>query len=90
MSLTLKLKVVPSSSKDSIEGWLDDRLKIKVMAPPENGKANKAVLRLLQKSLSLDKASITLASGSASRHKTVVIESDDRAIILERIKQLTS
>ena len=88
--MTLKLKVVPSSSKDSIEGWLDDRLKIKVMAPPESGKANKSVLRLLQKSLSLDKASIKLASGSASSHKTIVIECDDRAIILERIKQLTS
>jgi uncharacterized protein YggU (UPF0235/DUF167 family) len=60
------------------------------MAPPEKGKANKAVLKLLQKSLSLDKASITLDSGSASSHKTIVIECDDGAIILERIKQLTS
>ena len=90
MSLTLKLKVVPSSSKDSIEGWLDDRLKIKVMAPPERGKANKAVIRLLQKALSLDKASITLDSGSTSSHKTIVIECDDEAIILKKIKQLTS
>jgi len=90
MSLTLKLKVVPSSSKDSIEGWLDDRLKIKVMAPPEKGKANKAVLKLLQKSLSLDKASITLDSGSASSHKTIVIECHDGAIMLQKLKQLTS
>lgn len=90
MSLTLKLKVIPSSSRDSIEGWLDDRLKIKVMAPPEKGKANKAVIKLLQKSLSLDKASITLESGSTSCHKSIVIECDDGAIMLDRIRQLTS
>ena len=90
MSLTLKLKVVPSSSRDSIEGWLDDRLKIKVMAPPEKGKANKAVIKLLQRSLSLDKASITLESGSTSSHKTIVIECDDGAIMLQKLKQLTS
>lgn len=71
-------------------GWMDDRLRIKVMAPAEKGKANKAVLRLLEKPLSLDKASITLDSGSTSSHKTIVIECDDGAIILERIKQLTS
>jgi len=90
MSITLKLKVVPSSSKDSIEGWLDDRLKIKVMAPPEKGKANKAVLKLLQKALSLDKASIRLESGTTSSLKTIVIDCTDSAIMLEKIKQLTS
>ena len=90
MPLTLQIKVIPSSSRDSIEGWLGDRLKIKVAAPPEKGKANKAVLSLLQRSLSLDKASITLTSGTTSSHKTVVIECDDGAIMLDKIRQLVS
>lgn len=45
--LELRLKVVPGGSRDALAGILGDRLKIKVAAPPEGGKANAAVERLL-------------------------------------------
>jgi uncharacterized protein (TIGR00251 family) len=69
----LKLKVVPSSSRDSIEGWMGEQLKVKVKAAPEKGKANKAVIKLLQKTLKLPAGHITLQSGQTSPNKVVQI-----------------
>ncbi|MGE9292806.1 MAG: DUF167 domain-containing protein, partial [Puniceicoccales bacterium] len=43
----LAVKVVPSSSRNAPAGWLGEAFKIKVQAPPERGKANKAVTKLL-------------------------------------------
>ncbi|MDH5633293.1 MAG: DUF167 domain-containing protein [Gammaproteobacteria bacterium] len=69
----LKVKVVPGSSKDAIVGWMGDELRIKVMAPPEKGKANQAVIRLLAKALKLSRDSIQIVSGETSPHKQVEI-----------------
>jgi len=84
----LKIKVIPSSSKDCIAGWLDDTLKIKVKAPPEKGKANKAVIKVLEKSLALPKGSVNIASGSTSCHKAIEINTDDDALIKKKLAAL--
>ncbi|MBE9568083.1 MAG: DUF167 domain-containing protein, partial [Proteobacteria bacterium] len=67
-----------SSSKDGIAGWLEDTLKVKVKAPPEKGKANKAVIKVLEKVLQLPKGSIEIRSGSTSTRKTLEINCDDK------------
>jgi len=84
----LKVKVIPSSSKDCIVGWLQDALKIKVKAPPEKGKANKAVIKVLEKSLDLSKGSIIISAGSTSCHKIIEIDSDDEALINKKLAAL--
>ena len=43
----IRVKAVPGSSRSRIAGVLGDRLKIQVAAPPEDGKANKAVAEVL-------------------------------------------
>jgi uncharacterized protein (TIGR00251 family) len=45
----LRLKVVPGSSRSAIVGMLGDRLKVKVAAPPEGGKANREVVEVIRK-----------------------------------------
>ncbi len=77
----LKVKVVPGSSRDQIVGWLGDALKIKVMAPPEKGKANEAIVELLSLKLGVSSDDIEVVSGHSSPSKIVAITGmDDEAI----------
>ena len=79
----LKLKVVPGASNTSITGWLGDALKIRVVAAPEKGKANKEVLSLLSEVLSVPRANLSLVSGLSSPHKNVEVI----GLSLDEIKQ---
>ena len=64
-----RLKVVPGASRSRIVGELDGALKITVSAPPEKGKANKAVVNILAKALGIKPAAIRIESGAASQFK---------------------
>ncbi len=86
--MKLHIKVIPSSSKDCITGWLADSLKIKVKAPPEKGKANKAVIKVLEKSLSLPKGSVNIESGLTSCKKIIEINAVDDNIITNKLEQI--
>lgn len=77
----LKVKVVPGSSRDEIVNWLGDALKIKVTAPPEKGKANEAVIRLLAAALGIATDDIIAVSGHTSPSKVVAVSGmDDETI----------
>lgn len=80
--IRLDIKVTPKASADRVQGWTEDEqggrvLKIMVTAPPEDGKANKAVIALLAKRLKLPKSAIELASGETARRKTLLIDGDE-------------
>ena len=72
-SIKLRIKVVPSSSRNSIEGWLDDVLKVRVTAPPERGKANAAVEATIAAALGVSNQRVRVASGHTSARKVVEI-----------------
>jgi len=71
--LRIRLKVVPGASRDALAGWLDDRLKIRVAAPPEQGQANAAVCRVLAKALGLNPRQVEIVSGHTSPQKTAEV-----------------
>ena len=81
-STRLRVKVVPGSSRDEIVGWLGDALKIKVMAPPEKGKANDAVVKLLAAALGIATDDVIVVSGHSSPAKVVAVSGMDE----DRIK----
>jgi hypothetical protein len=70
----LTVKVVPGSSRTEITGIYDGMLKIKVAAPPEKGKANKALLEFLAKQLGIRKNALRITSGQTSAVKQVWLE----------------
>ncbi|MGH7244661.1 MAG: DUF167 domain-containing protein [Phycisphaerales bacterium] len=67
----IRLKVVPGSSRDALAGVLGDRIKVRVAAAPEAGKANKAVCELLARTLGVKARDVSLVAGAASPEKTV-------------------
>jgi len=69
--MRLSVKVIPGASSDNIGGWLGDALKIRVQAPPEGGKANAAVIRLLAARLGIPKKRISIVQGLTSARKVV-------------------
>lgn len=69
----LAVKVVPGAAKDEIVGWLGGELKVRVAAPPEDGRANRALEELLAAALGLKKNAVTVAAGLASPRKRVAI-----------------
>lgn len=70
-SLLIAVKAVPGASRDQIAGRLGDRLKVRVAAPPEGGKANKAICRLLAEALGLRPADVQVVAGQTRPEKTV-------------------
>jgi uncharacterized protein len=70
---TLKLRVSPGARRPGIGGRHGDAWKLRVSAPPEDGRANDAVVAMLSDALGVPRATVELVSGHASRHKTVVL-----------------
>jgi uncharacterized protein (TIGR00251 family) len=70
----LEIKAIPNAAKSAAVGWLGDALKVKVHAPPVEGKANETLCSFLAEALDLPKRSLRLARGETSRKKIVEIE----------------
>jgi uncharacterized protein (TIGR00251 family) len=85
-STELAVKVVPRSARDEIVGWLGDALKVRVTAPPQDGRANRALEELLAAALSLKKNAVTVAAGLSSARKRVAIAGLPREEVLRRLE----
>jgi uncharacterized protein (TIGR00251 family) len=69
----LKVRVSPGARRPGIAGRHGDAWKVRVAEPPEDGRANEAVLSLLAETLDVPRARVTLVSGHSSRDKIVVL-----------------
>jgi len=72
--------VKPGARKQAILGVHAGALKIQVIAAPERGKANEAVLELLAEALAVPRSSLTLTAGATSRDKAVLVRLPRRTI----------
>lgn len=82
----LEVKVVPGASRDQIAGMLGERVKIRVAAAPEGGKANESVRRLIARALGVPIRSVTIIAGQTRPEKTVEVEGISPVEVRRRLK----
>lgn len=70
-SSTLAIKAIPNAPRSEIVGWLGDALKVKVHAPPVEGRANEVLCAFLADSLNVPRRSVAVLRGDTSRQKLV-------------------
>jgi len=77
----LRVRVSPGARRTEIAGRHGDGWKVRVAAPPEDGRANEAVLRLLAERLGLPRRAVAIVSGHTAREKVVELDgiSQERA-----------
>lgn len=77
--MKIALKVTPGARKNEILGWEEDYpqigrvLRVKIAAPPVEGKANKEIVTFMAKSLGIPKSAVELLHGSTGRIKLIQV-----------------
>jgi uncharacterized protein len=85
--VVLRLRVVPRASRNAIAGVMEDALKIRLQAPPVEGKANKALVKLLAKTLGVPGRDISIIAGETGRNKRVRVAGVTTAEAEKRLGQ---
>jgi hypothetical protein len=87
--LDIFVRVQPRASMNKIVGVIDNRLKIKLKAPPVDGAANKMCIQFIAKLLHAPKSHIEIISGKNSRQKTIRVMCEPMTI-MQHIKKINS
>ena len=73
-SFHLKVRVQPKASRNQVDGYADETLRLRVTAPPTEGRANAGVIALLAKALGVSKSRLAIVRGHGSRDKVVSVD----------------
>ena len=79
--ITLTLHIQPGAKKTEFAGLHGDALKIRLAAPPVDGKANDALVKFVAETLGLPKSAVSLKSGQTSRRKVLEVTGADQTVI---------
>ena len=83
--VVVAVRITPRASREAIDGADEaGQIRIRVTAAPAEGAANRAVLRLMAKTLGLRRGAVTLVAGASNRHKRLRIEGVDAAVLRSR------
>lgn len=78
--VVLRVRVVPRAAKDSIQGLLGDALKVRIQAPPIDGRANAYLIRFLSKQWDIPRSNIEILSGDTGRNKRIRISNPSNSL----------
>ena len=70
----LTVRLVPRASREEVVGFEGDTLRVRVTAPPVDGRANEALTHLLARRLGLARSAVQVVAGHGARQKLVEVE----------------
>lgn len=76
--LLLWIKAQPRSSRDAFAEVMDDVIKLRITAPPVDGKANAHIVAWLAKQFKVPKSAVSIESGDSARRKRIRISNPAR------------
>ena len=86
MSAQLSVRVQPGARRNALVDRLaSGEWKLAVTAPPEDGRANEAVVELMAELLGVKRRQVTVARGASSRSKSIAVEGLDAAVAEARL-----
>jgi hypothetical protein len=83
--LILQVYVQPGARKNEIVGLHNGALKVKIQAPPEDGKANEALVKFIAKILEIPTQNVSLISGQKNRNKKLLITGTNKATLQNKL-----
>jgi uncharacterized protein (TIGR00251 family) len=84
----LPVRAQPGARKAGVLGEQGGALKVAVTAPPEDGRANKALTEALRELLGLKRSQVELLSGQTSRDKKFLIRGVTRTELASRLAEM--
>jgi uncharacterized protein (TIGR00251 family) len=85
-AVSFKVRVQPRASRTEIAGEHKEAIKLRIAAPPVDGKANEECCRFLAKLLGVSASSVEIVSGDSSRDKVIRIRNSSVERIRETLK----
>jgi uncharacterized protein (TIGR00251 family) len=72
--MDVPVRLQPRASRDEIVGWRDEKLVVRVTAPPVDGAANRALCKLLARAAGIAPSRVSVVRGERGRDKLVRLE----------------
>ena len=73
-TVRFRIRVSPRAGKNEVGGVHGDALRVRITAPPVDGAANRAIVKLLSKRLGVAKSAVRIVQGQSGRDKLVEVE----------------
>jgi uncharacterized protein len=86
--VVVPMRVRPGANRNAVSGVHDGALRVEVTSPPDKGKANQAVARVLSEALGVSKTSVELISGATNSRKKFLVTGIDMATADRRLRSL--
>jgi len=88
--LVIEVRVVPRAARNEIAGFTGGALRIRLTAPPVEGKANQSLVKFLAARFGVRRGNVRILAGGTSRNKRVLIEGQRREPIARLVDAVTS